>query len=164
MAAAAGMLVTLGLGAGAVTFAQTATTTNSPASAVTAAATGSATADATAAKPQGHRPLGNDGIISSINGTSIVMAEEADEGGASYTVDASNATFTNNGAAATLADLKVGDKIFVEGTTNGTTVVATSVSLGHGGPGMGGHGRPNDNDADDTSATPSTTTTTTTGQ
>jgi hypothetical protein len=64
------------------------------------------------------------------------MAEETDEGGATYTVDASNATVTNNGVAAQLSSLKVGDKIFVKGTVNGTNVVASSVSLGHGGHGF----------------------------
>jgi hypothetical protein len=79
--------------------------------------------------------LGGDGVVSSITGTTIVVGEESDEGGASYTIDASKATITNNGAAATLADVKVGAKIFVQGTTSGTNVVATSISVG----GHGGH-------------------------
>jgi len=86
---------------------------------------------------QGHRPLGGDGIVSSISGSTIVMGEESDEGSASYTVDASKATITNNGAAAKLSDIKVGDKIFVEGPVTGTTVAATSISLGH--PNFKGH-------------------------
>jgi hypothetical protein len=81
----------------------------------------------------GHRPLGGDGVVSSISGTTIVMSEESDEGGASYTIDASSATVTNNGVTAQLSDIKVGDKIFVEGTVNGTNVKATSISLGHPG-------------------------------
>jgi hypothetical protein len=141
---AAVLLAGLGLLGGAVgtmalqTHAQTATTDTT------------AVADST--KPIGHAPIGGDGNITAINGTSITMAEEANEGGASYTVDASKATVTNNGATASFSDLKVGDKIFVQGTTSGTNVVATSVSLGHPGGGFG-HGRPNDNDADDTRAT-----------
>ncbi len=59
------------------------------------------------------------------------MGEESDEGGVSYTVDASKATVTNDGVAGNLSDIKVGQKIFVEGTTTGTNVVATSISLGH---------------------------------
>jgi hypothetical protein len=81
----------------------------------------------------GHRPLGGDGVVSSITGSTIVMGEESDEGSVSYTVDASSATITNNGAAAQLSDIKVGDKIFVEGAVTGTNVKATSVSLGHPG-------------------------------
>ncbi len=87
-----------------------------------------------------HAPLGNDGNINAINGTTITMQEEANEGGASYNVDASKATVTNNGAAATISDLKVGDKIFVRGTVTGTNVAATTVSVGHPvGMGMGRH-------------------------
>lgn len=89
--------------------------------------------DATGAKTEKHAPLGGDGVVSSINGSFIVMSEESNEGGSSYTVDASSATVTNNGAPATLADVKVGEKIFVEGTTNGISVVATSISIGHKG-------------------------------
>jgi hypothetical protein len=70
-------------------------------------------------RPHGHRPLGQDGVISAINGTSVTIAEEADEGNGTYTVDAS--------AAGDLSALKVGDKVFVEGTVNGTNVKATSI-------------------------------------
>ena len=86
---------------------------------------------------KGHAPLGNDGIVSSVTGTTIVMNEEADEGGASYTVDASGATYTKDGTAATIADIKVGDKIFVKGAVTGNSVIATGISLGH--PEGGGH-------------------------
>ncbi len=89
----------------------------------------------TESKTQGHAPLGGDGVVASITGTTIVMGEESNEGGASYTIDASKATVTNNGAAGTLADVKVGEKIFVQGTTSGTNVTATSISVG----GHGGH-------------------------
>lgn len=86
------------------------------------------------------------------------MQEESDEGGASYTVDASNATVTNNGASASLSDIEVGDKIFVQGTVSGNNVAATSVSIGRPN-GMFGHRGP-DNDADDaTSSTNNSTTT-----
>ncbi|MCX6738261.1 MAG: hypothetical protein NTY11_02510 [Candidatus Parcubacteria bacterium] len=80
--------------------------------------------------PKGHSPLGGDGNITAINGTTITMQEESDEGGAIYSIDASNATMTNNGATADLSVLKVGDKIFVQGTTSGTNVTATSISIG----------------------------------
>jgi hypothetical protein len=92
-------------------------------------------ADAPGAAPEVHQhaPMGGDGNITAINGTSITMTEETDEGGAIYVIDASNAVITTNGTAATIASLKTGDKIFVKGTVNGTNVVATSVSIGHGG-------------------------------
>lgn len=57
---------------------------------------------------------------------------------------------TNNGTAATLADVKVGDKIFVQGTNSGTNVKATSISLGH--PEKGGHREKDIETADDTEA------------
>ena len=101
-------------------------------------------ADTAGSKTHGHAPLGGDGLVSSINGTTIVVGEESDEGGASYTVDASKATVTNNGASASISDIKVGDKIFVQGAVNGTSVSATSVSLGH--QNWDGKKEANDND------------------
>jgi len=100
-------------------------------------------ADSDTGKTHAHAPLGGDGVVSSISGTTIVIGEESDEGGASYTVDASKATVTNNGAAASLADIKAGDKIFVQGAVSGTNVVATSISLGHP---NGGHKEASDSD------------------
>ena len=135
----AGGMAIIGLVAGIATMASAQTVAPTPAT-TTAAVTQTVdtpepgdVADATTT--HGHAPIGGDGIVSSITGTTIVMAEESDEGGASYTIDASKATVTNNGAAATLADVKVGTKIFVSGATSGTNVTATSISVG----GHGGH-------------------------
>ena len=76
--------------------------------------------------------------ISNITGSTITIGEEVDEGGASYTVNVGSATITKAGVAATIADLKVGDKVFVQGAVTGNTVQATSISDGpHGG--FGGH-------------------------
>ena len=85
----------------------------------------------TGSKAERHAPLGGDGVVSSITGSTIIVSEESDEGGVSYTVDASKATITNGGAAATLADIKVGAKIFVQGAVTGNAVAATSISLDH---------------------------------
>ncbi len=140
-------------------YAQTsATPTNTPAAVISSGSTATSAVDtpesandpADTGKAHGHAPLGGDGVVVSINGTSIVIGEESDEGGASYTVDASKATVTNNGASASLSDIKVGDKIFVEGAVNGTSVTATSVSLGH----HGGHmEKANDTDGNAASET-----------
>ena len=145
---AAGSLATIAL----QIHAQSAT----PSPTDTPSASGTATSQPWQGK-HGHAPMGGDGIVASINGTTIVMNEEADEGGASYTVDASNATVTKNGATGQLSDIKVGDKIFVQGTTSGMNVTATMISVGH----PGGHrdfGK-NDNDKetndDGSNATPS---------
>ena len=94
-----------------------------------------------------HAPIGGDGVVASVSGTTIVMAEESDEGAGSYTIDASKAAVTVNGTAGTIADIKAGQKIFVDGTTTGTNVVATSVSVGHPGEGKDGA-----NDADGSAA------------
>ena len=79
-----------------------------------------------------HAPLGQDGNVTAINGNTITMQEESDEGGASYTVDAGSATVTKDGAASNLAAIKVGDKIFVKGTVTGGNVTATAIADGHG--------------------------------
>jgi hypothetical protein len=128
--------------------------TNTPASVVGSSSTATSAvdtpesandpADTATSKTHGHAPLGGDGVVSSINGTTIVIGEETDEGGASYTVDASRATLTSNGASAILSDIKVGDKIFVQGAVNGTNVSATSISLGH----QNGDGKKGGSDTD----------------
>jgi len=82
-----------------------------------------------------HAPLGGDGTITAINGATITMTEEANEGGATYTINTSGATLTKGGAAAQLSDFKVGEKIFVQGKVDGANVSATSISLGF----PGGH-------------------------
>lgn len=136
MTKTAAMLLTaaglLGGVAGTVAF-QTKAQTTTAAAATSTAQTATAANGTAQTRPHGHAPLGGDGNITAINGNTITMQEEADEGGALYTVDASNATVTNNGATSTLSALKIGDKIFVQGTTSGNNVVASSVSLGHPG-------------------------------
>ena len=135
-----------------VTDNSAAVTTPAPASTPSPAPTSAPAAVATP-KTHGHAPMGGDGVIASINGKTIVMSEEADEGGASYTVDANNAAVTNSGAAAQITDLKVGDKIFVQGTVSGTNVAATSISKGH----MGNCGSEKEtNEAGETSTAPDT--------
>jgi hypothetical protein len=147
-----------GLVAGVATIAsaQSASTTIAPVATTTVAPTTVDTPEpgdtpdapgAVESKTHGHAPLGGDGVVASISGTTIIVSEESDEGGASYTVDASKATVTNNGVAGSLADVKVGEKIFVEGVTTGTNVAATSISIGHKG-GRGDKG----NDADGSGA------------
>lgn len=65
-----------------------------------------------------------------------------------YTIDASQATFEKNGTAATLSTFAVGDRVMIEGTLNGTSVVATKIfggmpmmKVGPGGMGHEGMGR-----------------------
>lgn len=135
---AVALLAGAGAGVASLASAQSSPTTTTAAS----AATGTSNTQANR-----HAPLGGDGNITSINGTTIVMAEEADEGGTSYTIDGSKAVVTKDGAASTLSALAVGDKIFVEGATSGTNIVATAISNGHGG--RGGHKPDNDTETND---------------
>jgi hypothetical protein len=123
---ALGLMLAGGAVAGATAIASAETATTSTGSAVQSAVP----------KMHGHSPLGGDGIVASISGTTIVMTEESDEGGASYTIDASKASVTNNGAAGSISDINVGEKIFVQGTVSGTNVAATSISVGHPGEWM----------------------------
>lgn len=136
----AGSMALVGLVAGVATMASAQSTIASGTSASAAVQSQAVdiseagdVADANEPVHQGHAPLGGDGIVSSVNGSTVVMGEESNEGGASYTIDASKATVTNNGASGSLSDIKVGAKIFVQGTTSGTNVSATSISIGHGG-------------------------------
>ncbi len=46
---------------------------------------------------------------------------------ATYTVDASKATVTKNGASSSVANITVGDMIMVQGTVSGTNVTATAI-------------------------------------
>jgi hypothetical protein len=132
---AAALVAGMGTGAFALAGAQSAAAADM--SPTTTAALPAATAPAASGMhARGHAPLGGDGIVASISGTTLTMTEEADEGGATYTVDASSATVTKAGASASLGSIAVGDKIFVKGTVTGTNVVATSISDGHG---MGQH-------------------------
>ena len=155
----AGTMALVGLALGTATVmasAQTSTINTTPAQVSQAVVNASGTVKDTPESPNdpadtdtdtkthGHAPLGGDGVVLSVTGSTIVVSEESDEGGASYTVDASKATVTNNGASASLSDIKVGAKIFVEGSVSGTSVVATSVSLGH--HGHGGEKEANDTD------------------
>jgi hypothetical protein len=91
------------------------------------------------------------GQITSVSGNTIVIQDRA---GTSRTIEVSSATkYLNGQATATLADLKVGTSLSVEGKVDASgKMTATQVQLGQGGPGQGqggpgqgqggpGHGR-----------------------
>ena len=80
------------------------------------------------------------GTVASISGTSItVTGRVASSGGTAptYTVDASSATVTKNGANSSVSDIAVGDTIMVQGTVNGTSVTATTIRDGQPQAGSG---------------------------
>lgn len=116
-------------------FAADAATAATSTSAGTSAAAGHGRFRGGLGGPHGnaHRPIVM-GTISAISGSSITVAGRAGKDGAaatSHVVDASAAKIMKDkGVAATLADLKVGDMIAVEGTTSGTSVTATTIFSG----------------------------------
>lgn len=64
------------------------------------------------------------GTVTAINGNSITMTSK---NGTSYTVDATTTKITKADATTTLANIQVGDSLFVRGTTTGTNIVATNI-------------------------------------
>jgi hypothetical protein len=65
------------------------------------------------------------GNVTAVSGTMITITNI---GNVSYSVDASSAKVTKSGtAAATVANVTVGDRILVQGTVNGTSITASSV-------------------------------------
>lgn len=74
------------------------------------------------------------GKVTSITGNTIVI--QSQKGNAtstnqlSFTVDATNALVKKGNATSTLADIKIGDSVFVEGTINGTQVTARVIFNG----------------------------------
>jgi Domain of unknown function (DUF5666) len=90
---------------------------------------------------------GVSGTVSAISGSSITLLGK--DGKTTYMVDATNATISKFSAPAaggqpvktpiTVADIKVGDTLRVQGTLSGTSVTATQIMDGlTGGRGMGG--------------------------
>ncbi len=98
--------------------------------------------------PAGNRAgMGISGTVSAINGTSITVNSKArPDGGTAitYTVDASSATVTKNGAASSVSNIAVGDTIMVQGTVTGTNVVAKTIRDGaaQAQPAIQGNGQP----------------------
>jgi len=65
------------------------------------------------------------GTIASISGSTLTVTNKSN---VTYTVDATNAKiFQGKNATATLANVKVGDNVVVQGTVNGTSVTASTV-------------------------------------
>ncbi len=92
--------------------------------------------DGVVPKPEGGKGLGIPAIegngqpvvagsVTSVTGSSIVITNKSN---VSYTIDATNAKFTKGGVtAATISNVAVGDTLVVQGTINGTSVVASTV-------------------------------------
>ena len=81
------------------------------------------------------------GVVASVSGTTITLNALQRVGSTTatttFTVDASKATVRKNNATSTVSAILVGDKIVVQGTVTGTSVVAKAIFDGIG-PMMGG--------------------------
>jgi hypothetical protein len=121
IAGAAGAVLTLGLGAGAITFAATGTT---PTSAVAAITSGM------------RKQPGVGGTVTAVNGNTVTVTG-AD--GKTYTIDASAATVTKD-ETVSVSNIAVGDTVMANGTVNGTSVTATAIHDGKMSGGFGGRG------------------------
>ncbi len=65
------------------------------------------------------------GKVSSVNGSTFVIANSSN---VSYTIDATSAKIQKAGnASSTISNIAVGDNVIVQGTVNGTSVLAASV-------------------------------------
>jgi hypothetical protein len=73
------------------------------------------------------------GTVASINGTTLIVTSKVGPQGGSqtnYTVDASKATVTKNGASSSVSNIAVGDTVAVQGALSGTSITATSIRDG----------------------------------
>lgn len=92
------------------------------------------------------------GTVTAVSGNSITITSKsrmmgkpgsaASPATATYTVDATNATVTKNGAASTVSAITVGDTIVVQGTVTGTNVIAKKINDGTFKPVVQGNGQP----------------------
>jgi hypothetical protein len=64
------------------------------------------------------------GTVASISGTTLTVTNKSN---VTYSVDATNATVNKSGATSTISAIGTGDSVIVQGTVNGTAVVASSV-------------------------------------
>lgn len=67
------------------------------------------------------------GTVSAISGSALTISNKSN---VQYTVDVSNAKFTQGQNTISLSGVSVGDSVMVQGAVNGSSVVASSVVLG----------------------------------
>ena len=81
------------------------------------------------------------GAVTAISGTTVTITNASN---VTYTIDASNAKVVKGGASSTIASVATGDNLVVQGTVNGTSVVASSIidqgATGSRAPPAGGQG------------------------
>ncbi len=80
----------------------------------------------------GHRP-GVFGTVSAISGSTLTVQSKGwgpNAQATTYTIDATNATVSKNGASSSIGNIVAGDTVMVQGTVSGTSVTATSIKDG----------------------------------
>ncbi len=102
---------------------------------------GRATSTATNATPpiQGNGEPVIGGSVTAINGSTLTVTNASN---VTYTIDVSNAKIVKNGVTSTVSAVATGDNVIVQGTVNGTSVVASSV-IDQVKTGGNGNGTPN---------------------
>lgn len=68
------------------------------------------------------------GTITAKNGTTLTITADQNHGGGTFTIDATKATITKDGASATIDSFTIGDTVWATGTESGTTMTATTIS------------------------------------
>jgi len=90
------------------------------------------------------------GTVTAVNGNTITITSKGlglNAIATTYTVDATNAKIEKAGESTTISSIVVGASILVEGTINGTSIVATEIKFGKGddknlNPMLEGNGQP----------------------
>lgn len=82
------------------------------------------------------------GTVSAVSGTNLTVtskigprqdtttSDSTSTSTKTYTVDASNATVMKNGATSSVSDIAVGDNVMIQGTIDGTNIVAKNIRDG----------------------------------
>ena len=94
---------------------------------------------------------GVSGTVASVSGDILTVTSKTGpdgSAGVTYTIDATNATVTKNGASSAVSDVVIGDTVMVQGAVSGTNVTATTIRDGAPAPKQGaapiiqGNGQP----------------------
>lgn len=75
------------------------------------------------------------GTVTAVSGSTITITSKGlglNASSVTYTIDATNAKIEKSGESVTISSIVVGSSIFVEGTINGTSIVAKEIKFGKG--------------------------------
>jgi hypothetical protein len=64
------------------------------------------------------------GNVTAINGSTLTMTNKSNT---SYTIDATNAKIEKKGTVSSLSNIVIGENVVIQGTINGTAIVASSI-------------------------------------